>query len=125
MAKIIILGSGLVGNVMAKDLAEKHDVTSVDINEKALIPLKKHGISTIVSDLSNPIFGRSSLYRWSLLGITVLSPSLAPDNSIRTNLRPDFFAACAILIGTTGIINPAVSIFKAALLSIFHPYFKL
>ena len=53
MAKIIVLGSGLVGNVMAKDLAEKHDVTSVDINEKALIPLKKHGISTIVSDLSN------------------------------------------------------------------------
>ena len=53
MAKIIVLGSGLVGNVMAKDLAEKHNVTSVDINEKALIPLKKHGISTIVSDLSN------------------------------------------------------------------------
>ena len=53
MAKIIVLGSGLVGNVMAKDLAEKHDVTSVDINEKTLRPLKKHGISTIVSDLSN------------------------------------------------------------------------
>ena len=53
MAKIIVLGSGLVGNVMAKDLAEKHDVTSVDINEKALTSLKKHGISTIVSDLSN------------------------------------------------------------------------
>ena len=44
MAKIIVLGSGLVGNVMAKDLAEKHDVTSVDINEKALTSLKKHGI---------------------------------------------------------------------------------
>ncbi len=53
MAKIIVLGSGLVGNVIAKDLAEKHDVTSVDINEKALIPLKEYGISTIVSDLSN------------------------------------------------------------------------
>ena len=53
MAKIIVLGSGLVGNVMAKDLAKKHEVTSVDINEKALDPLRPHGISTIQADLSD------------------------------------------------------------------------
>ena len=27
MAKIIVLGSGLVGSVMAKDLSKQHDVT--------------------------------------------------------------------------------------------------
>ena len=36
MAKIIVLGAGLVGSVMAKDLSKKHDVTSVDISQKNL-----------------------------------------------------------------------------------------
>ena len=31
MGKIIVLGAGLVGGVMAKDLAKDHEVTSVDI----------------------------------------------------------------------------------------------
>ena len=34
MAKIVVLGAGLVGGVMAKDLATQHDVTSVDISQK-------------------------------------------------------------------------------------------
>ena len=38
MAKIIILGAGLVGSVMAKDLAKAHEVCSVDLNQKALEP---------------------------------------------------------------------------------------
>ena len=41
MAKIIVLGAGLVGSVMAKDLAKKHQVSSVDINIDALVPLSK------------------------------------------------------------------------------------
>ena len=53
MAKIIVLGAGLVGNVMAKDLAKKHSVTSADVNEEALAPLKIHNIQTIQADLSN------------------------------------------------------------------------
>ena len=32
MAKIVVLGAGLVGNVMTKDLAKQHTVTSVDIS---------------------------------------------------------------------------------------------
>ena len=36
MSKIIILGSGLVGGVIAKDLASNHDVTAVDISQKNL-----------------------------------------------------------------------------------------
>ena len=31
MANIIILGAGLVGGVMVKDLAKNHIVTSIDI----------------------------------------------------------------------------------------------
>ena len=53
MAKIIVLGAGLVGNVMAKDLAKNHEVASVDFNEGALAPLSKLGIHTIHADLSN------------------------------------------------------------------------
>jgi lysine 6-dehydrogenase len=36
MGKIVILGAGMVGKAMAIDLAKKHDVTSVDIDEKSL-----------------------------------------------------------------------------------------
>ena len=36
MKKIIVLGSGLVGSVMANDLAENYEVTSVDISNKNL-----------------------------------------------------------------------------------------
>lgn len=53
MAKIIVLGAGLVGSVMAQDLAQKHEVTSVDLNEKALKPLSPFGIHTIHADLSH------------------------------------------------------------------------
>ena len=53
MAKIIVLGAGLVGSVMAKDLAKKHQVSSVDINIDALVPLSKLGIHTIHADISN------------------------------------------------------------------------
>ena len=37
MKKVIVLGAGLVGKAMAIDLAKNLDVTSVDINEEALL----------------------------------------------------------------------------------------
>ncbi len=53
MAKnIIVLGAGLVGSAIAKDLAKEHNVTSVDINKEALEKLGSLGISTQVVDLS-------------------------------------------------------------------------
>jgi lysine 6-dehydrogenase len=36
MGKIVILGAGMVGKAMAIDMATRHDVTSVDIDEKSL-----------------------------------------------------------------------------------------
>jgi len=52
--KIVILGSGMVGRAIAIDLAERYDVTSVDMNKDALnrLNLNKE-IKTIQSDLSN------------------------------------------------------------------------
>ena len=35
MAKIIVLGAGLVGGVMARDLSKDHEVISVDISKRS------------------------------------------------------------------------------------------
>ena len=51
MANIIVLGAGLVGGVMAKDLAKQHNVTSVDISQKNLDKLEC--INTICADVAN------------------------------------------------------------------------
>lgn len=51
--KIVVLGAGLVGHVMAKDLAKDFDVTAADINETALKGVEAHGIKTVKVDLSD------------------------------------------------------------------------
>jgi len=54
VAKIIVLGAGMVGRAMAVDLGQVHDVTASDIDEKALRTLReKHGIATIELDVSD------------------------------------------------------------------------
>ena len=52
MKKVVVLGAGLVGSVIAKDLSKSFKVTSVDLDPQALKPLKKKGIDTISSDIS-------------------------------------------------------------------------
>ena len=51
MARIVVLGAGLVGSVMAEDLSLQHEVTSVDISQNNLDKLS--GIKTIIADVSN------------------------------------------------------------------------
>ena len=51
MKKIIVLGSGLVGSVMATDLAKKHEVTSVDISKKNLDKIHSEKINKICADV--------------------------------------------------------------------------
>ena len=51
MAKIVVLGAGLVGGVIVADLAKQHKVTSVDISQKNLDKLS--GINTICADISD------------------------------------------------------------------------
>ena len=52
MKKIIVLGSGLVGSVMATDLAKKYEVTSVDISKKNLDKIHSEKINKICADVS-------------------------------------------------------------------------
>ena len=40
MANVIVLGAGLVGGIIAKDLALTHNVTCVDISQENLKKLK-------------------------------------------------------------------------------------
>jgi saccharopine dehydrogenase-like NADP-dependent oxidoreductase len=67
MKKIIVLGAGLVGKSMAIDLAKKYDVTSVDINEKALSELKSLGIQTQKADIGNKTILSSLLRPFDLV----------------------------------------------------------
>src|SRR5579859_7617197 len=46
MARIGVIGAGMVGSVIAQDLAARHEVTSADINEAALARLAGKGIKT-------------------------------------------------------------------------------
>ncbi|MGE5429839.1 MAG: saccharopine dehydrogenase C-terminal domain-containing protein [Syntrophomonadaceae bacterium] len=51
MKNITVLGAGMVGSAMAKDLAKKYKVTSVDLFEEHLLALELLGIRTIAADL--------------------------------------------------------------------------
>lgn len=51
--KITVLGAGLVGSAIARDLSSQHDVLSVDINSEALAYLSSFGIKTKKADLSD------------------------------------------------------------------------
>ncbi len=54
MSNLIVLGAGMVGRTIAKDLSKVHNVTSVDINDNNLNFLAKYPkINTIKSNLSN------------------------------------------------------------------------
>jgi saccharopine dehydrogenase-like NADP-dependent oxidoreductase len=46
MKRVVVLGAGLVGKVMALDLSKDFSVTSVDLNEEALQSLSAQGIET-------------------------------------------------------------------------------
>ena len=54
MAKITVLGSGLVGSVIAKDLAKKHEISAIDISKSNLSKIRNtKNIKTICADISN------------------------------------------------------------------------
>ncbi len=52
--KIIVLGGGLVGGLIARDLAKDFEVTVADANKERVENLKKDGLNGIVADLSKP-----------------------------------------------------------------------
>lgn len=57
MKKITVLGSGMVGRAMSKDLSDRYDVTAVDKNKEALRYLEKRSnIKTVEGDVSDTKF---------------------------------------------------------------------
>ena len=51
--KICVLGAGMVGSVMARDLARRHEVCSADRSAEALARLAPHGIRTQQLELAD------------------------------------------------------------------------
>ncbi|MBX2843094.1 MAG: saccharopine dehydrogenase NADP-binding domain-containing protein [Flammeovirgaceae bacterium] len=52
--KVVVLGAGLVGSVMAIDLSKKYEVTSVDKDEDVLGKLQiNHGINIVIADFAD------------------------------------------------------------------------
>ena len=50
--KIIVLGAGLVGSVMAIDLSKYHEVTSVDFNPHSFLKFQDHpGIAPVMGNI--------------------------------------------------------------------------
>jgi lysine 6-dehydrogenase len=54
MKKIVVLGSGMVGRVIALDLAKEFDVTAVDVSGTNLTRLGGTSVKTLRADLSSP-----------------------------------------------------------------------
>jgi saccharopine dehydrogenase-like NADP-dependent oxidoreductase len=52
--KIVVLGSGMVGRVMALDLSVDFEVTSVDVSRDNLDPLRETPVKRLQADLSAP-----------------------------------------------------------------------
>ena len=53
MKNIIVLGCGLVGRVMAEDLSQNHNVTSVDISKDNLDKIRSNKVDKICKDVSD------------------------------------------------------------------------
>ncbi len=68
MAKIIVLGAGMVGGAMARDLSEKHEVTSADINEDVLTKFRNEfGINTVVLDAADKTALQTEISNYDLV----------------------------------------------------------
>jgi saccharopine dehydrogenase-like NADP-dependent oxidoreductase len=52
--KIIVLGAGLVGGAIAADLADRYDVTAVDLRKETLKAVAEKGVKPLQVDLSVP-----------------------------------------------------------------------
>ncbi|MFT4680779.1 MAG: lysine 6-dehydrogenase [Granulosicoccus sp.] len=68
MSKIIVIGAGMVGSAMARDLSKDHEVTSADINLDALNRLKNEfGINVMTLNASNETELKSAIADFDLV----------------------------------------------------------
>ncbi|BBM87965.1 saccharopine dehydrogenase family protein [Candidatus Uabimicrobium amorphum] len=71
MKKIVVLGAGLMGKAMAKDLAKDYQVTAVDVNPKNLEGLQQLNIETKTADLSQADTIKSCVAPFDLVVLAV------------------------------------------------------
>ncbi len=69
MAKIIVLGAGMVGSAMAIDLAKKHEVTCTDLSDTALQKLNKkdNKVNTLQLDVTDVALLKSTISPFDLV----------------------------------------------------------
>jgi len=66
--KIIVLGGGMVGRVIAADLAASYEVTCADLNETVLKQIhSQYGLKTVRCDFSQPDDIRESVRKYDLV----------------------------------------------------------
>lgn len=118
MAKIVVLGAGMIGHAMALDLAEQHQVTAIDIDKKALARLetKNSSIATLIYNLREnddykevltpfdlvicavPGFiGFETLKKILLAGKNVIDISFFPENCFALDYLAKKNDVCAIV----------------------------
>ena len=122
MARIIVLGAGMVGSAMARDLSGKHDVTSADINEHALRKLNedfsidiirlnisdKEALGSVISDFDLVVCAVPGFMGFSTLktiigaGKNVADISFFPENCLELD-------ALAKEMGVTAIVDIGVA----------------
>lgn len=69
MSKIIVLGAGMVGSVIAIDMAKNHDVTLTDLSQEVLDKVKrKHSVLTIQQlDVTNKSILQNTIRQYDLV----------------------------------------------------------
>ncbi|MDB5203878.1 MAG: saccharopine dehydrogenase [Ferruginibacter sp.] len=83
--KIAVLGAGMVGRTIAKDLATTFDITSLDISEQNLALLETVSITTIKADLSDPAAYQHLLTGFDLIVCAV--PGFMGYKTLETIIR--------------------------------------
>ena len=98
MKKIVVLGCGLVGRVMAQDLSRRHKVTSVDISKENLDKLGSSKVIRLCKDVSsssvlNEVIKDCDLVVGALPGFmgykTMMKVILAKKNIVDISFYPE------------------------------------
>jgi len=119
--KVIVLGSGMVGRVMAADLAADFDVTAADLREESLARLGDAPVKRVAADLSSPAAVRSLVEGFDLvvgavpgsMGLATLRASIEAGRNV---VDISFFPEDAFLLddlakarGVTAVVDCGVA----------------
>ncbi len=101
MSRIVVLGAGMVGRAIARDLAGRHEVISADRDPAALKLLRDYGVTSLEADLADAAQVRGALANADLAicavpgfmgfetlgtiidaGVSVVDISFMPENAL-------------------------------------------